>query len=102
MHIAATSQSLILAGESTEVDTLAKRATLVKGQSGGSVILAQQEAANNSDPNSGGNTPGPIINYELWVSSGPASKTSRNPIDLYKRVLQGASLSRLKILDVFA
>lgn len=103
MHIAATSQSLILAGESTEVDNLAKRATLIKGQQGGPLVLAGESAADGSSLSAGGDTPGPIIDYELWVSSGSNTfKTSRSPLELYKRTFQNASLSRPKILDVFA
>jgi hypothetical protein len=103
VHIAA-SQSVILAGESTEVDNLAKRATLVKGQSGGAVVLsAENDAVEGSSLSSGDRTAGSIINYELWVQTSPgASKGRGGPIDLYKRTFQGAALSRIKILDVFA
>ena len=103
MYIAAASQSLILAGESTEVDNLAKRATLVKGQTGGSVLLSGETAPDAGNLSGERDTSGSIVNYELWVSSGSTTpKAGRTPIDQYKRTVQGASLSRPKILDVFA
>jgi hypothetical protein len=95
---------LILAGESTEVDNLAKRATLVKGQSGGAVVPSEQDTANSPDLTAGSQDSHSVINYELWVSSGATNtpRTPRGPVDLYKRTFQSGPLSRPKILDVFA
>jgi hypothetical protein len=98
---------LILAGESAEVDSLAKRATLIQAGAGRRDVVVTQELQNPSvsvqlpDENS---LPGALVNYELWVSTARADKATpgyRTPIDQYRRV-SAPSGSKPKILDVFA
>ncbi len=100
MNLGSISQSLILAGESPEVDVLARRAVPVPTESVGRDLSAS--ASTSRDVALQFTSVGNEADYAS-LSRNAFGTQPRTPVDLYRRVQRAnSSRSSSQILDVFA
>ena len=101
MNLGPISQSLILAGESPEVDVLARRAVPVPADAGARDLSAAASTSRDvalQFTSVGNDTDYTDLSRNAFVSSQP-----RSPLDLYRRVQRtNSSKGSRQLVDVFA
>lgn len=101
MNLGPISQSLILAGESAEVDVLARRAVPVPADTSARDVNAPASTSRNvalQFTSVGNDTDYADLSRNAFISSQP-----RSPVDLYRRVQRtNSSKGSRQLVDVFA